>query len=33
MKEEQKQTEDDKLISAIIHNGENPNVDRLIGYL
>lgn len=28
-----KETDEDKLITAIIHSGENPHVDRLIGYL
>jgi len=27
------QTEDDKLISAVIHSGESDHVDRLITYL
>jgi hypothetical protein len=30
---ESKETEDDKLIEAVIHQGQNPHVDRLLAYL
>jgi hypothetical protein len=33
LKDKPKEFDEDKLISAIIHEGENEHVDRLIGYL